>query len=182
MMPSAPEALFLDAFFKRFRNYKELGDKTIAQLNEAQLHWQPNETSNSVAVIIQHLTGNLVSRWTDFLTTDGEKPERNRDAEFEAQPLSKSELQTRWNAGWQVALDALLALQPADLFKTVSIRGEAHTVPDAINRQLGHAAYHVGQLVFLAKWLLNENWQTLSIPKGGSPAFNESMKQSNPKP
>lgn len=168
--------LFLQSAAKRFQEYKTLGDKTIAQLPEAQLHMLPNATSNSIAMIVQHLSGNMQSRWTNFLTEDGEKPWRNRDAEFEAQPSSKEALLERWEKGWSVLFDGLGALHEDDLLKNITIRTQPLNVVDAINRQLAHASYHVGQMVFLGKWLLADNWQTLTIPKGQSQQVNDQMK------
>jgi uncharacterized damage-inducible protein DinB len=170
-----------DAFFKsaiaRFTEYKALGDKTFLQLSEQQLHVQPNNESNSIALIIQHLHGNMQSRWTAFLTEDGEKPWRNRDAEFEIKTQSKEELLRLWEEGWAVLLHALAALSEHDLLKKITIRSQPLTVVDAINRQLAHYSYHTGQVVFMGKWLLAERWQTLSIPKGGSQSFNDTLQQ-----
>jgi uncharacterized damage-inducible protein DinB len=168
--------LFLESAGKKFQEYKVLGDKTIAQVSEAQLHAQPNAASNSIAMIIQHLSGNMQSRWTNFLTEDGEKPSRNRDAEFEPQALSKEDLLQLWNKGWAVLFQTFQSLNENDLLKTVTIRSQPLNVVDAINRQLTHASYHVGQLVVLAKWQLAERWQNLSVPKDASQQFNERMK------
>ena len=168
--------LFLQSATKRFAEYKKLGDKTLAQLNEQQVHVQPNEASNSIAIIIQHMYGNMLSRWTNFLTEDGEKSWRNRDAEFEVQALTKDQLLHHWEEGWAVVFDALNTLQPDDLLKNITIRSQQLNVIDAINRQLAHYAYHVGQIVVLGKWLLSDNWQTLTIPKGQSQQVNEAMK------
>lgn len=170
-----PQNLFLESVIKRFKEYKELAEKTFDQLTDAQMLWQPNETSNSIAQIIQHLHGNMLSRWTNFLIEDGEKEWRRRDAEFERQDLTKAQLLQLWNEGWAVLLNTLSTLSPADLSKTITIRTQPLTVVDAINRQLAHYSYHVGQLVFLGKWIKNSEWQTLSIPKGGSQAFNDQL-------
>lgn len=167
--------LFLTSIIKQFNSYKKLGDKCFDQLSETEMHFQPNEQSNSIATIIQHMHGNMLSRWTNFLTEDGEKPWRQRDAEFEEQQLSKDGLLKLWNEGWEVLLNTLSALSPDDCSKTVTIRHEPHTVVDAINRQIAHYSYHVGQIVLLAKWIKGDEWQTLSIPKQGSQAFNEKM-------
>ena len=169
-------AVFLQSVIKRFQDYKELGDKTIAQLSDEQLFVQPNAASNSIAVIIQHLHGNMLSRWTAFLTEDGEKPWRERDAEFDVQPLSREELLQRWNEGWAVLFEALHALTEDDLLKKIAIRTQPLTVVDAINRQLAHYSAHVGQMIYLGKWLQGDAWQTLSIPKGASRQANEAMK------
>ncbi|ANE52885.1 DUF1572 family protein [Flavisolibacter tropicus] len=157
---------YLDSCIKRFKECKALGDKTFAQLDEEQLNWQPNEASNNIAMIIQHLHGNMLSRWTNFLTEDGEKLWRNRDEEFERHDLSRERLLLMWEEAWQLVLDTLASLTTDQLTQKIAIRTESLTVVDAINRQLGHYSYHIGQIVFLGKWLLNNNWQTLSIPKG----------------
>jgi hypothetical protein len=166
------EQIFIDSALKRVSYYKSLGDKTLTQLTAAQLHWQPEGEPNSIYIIIKHLHGNMLSRWTDFLHTDGQKPWRNRDAEFEEQDASHEEITALWEEGWKCMLDAISALQPEDLGKTVFIRGESHTVMDAINRQLCHVPYHVGQIVYIGKMLKKENWQSLSVPKGQSEAFD----------
>jgi hypothetical protein len=172
------ETLFLESVIKRFKEYKALGDKTFEQLNEADMLFQSNEASNSIAVIIQHLHGNMLSRWTGFLTEDGEKEWRNRDEEFEAHNFSKQQLLDRWNEGWKVFLDALESLKEEDLLKTITIRTQPLTVVDAINRQMGHYGYHVGQIVYIAKWIKSNEWKSLSIPKGTSQQFNRDMQQS----
>ncbi len=163
---------FLDSARHLFRYYRELGDKALAQIDDEHIHWQPSPESNSVAIIVKHLSGNMLSRFTDFLTTDGEKSWRNRDAEFENDYADKAELLTAWNAGWDCVFAALDALNEADLDAIVYIRNEGHTVLEALNRQLAHYPYHVGQLIYLCRLLAGENWQSLSIPKGGSQAFN----------
>ncbi|TYP78040.1 uncharacterized protein DUF1572 [Paenibacillus methanolicus] len=155
-----------------FQGLKKLGDKSLAQLPEAGFRWRPEPESNNIAIIINHLHGNMLSRWTDFLTTDGEKPGRNRDAEFEDDDAPSSELLAKWEQGWAALLGTLTTLTPDDLLRTVTIRGEAHTVVQAIHRQISHYGYHVGQLVYAAKAYRSSAWQTLSIPKGGSNAFN----------
>lgn len=167
---------FLNSAIKRLSYYKELGDKTFAQLNDADFHYQPNDASNSIAVIIQHMAGNMLSRWTDFLTTDGEKNWRNRDTEFEAQQLSKQQLIELWNKGWQCFLGALQSLTADDLLKTIYIRSEGLLVVDAINRQLAHYPYHVGQIIYVAKIITNSNWQNLSVAKGQSDEYNRQIK------
>ena len=174
-----PGELFLVSVIKRFTDYKLLGEKTFDQLSEAEMHFQHNKESNSIGIIIQHLHGNMVSRWTRFLTDDGEKPWRERDEEFELQVLSKEQLLRLWNEGWNVLLQTLSSLLPDDLSKTVTIRNEPHFVIDAINRQLAHYSSHVGQIILLGKWIKGEQWQTLSIPKKGSGAFNEKMMGKN---
>ena len=159
---------FLESAIKRFEEYKTLGDKTLAQLSEAELHVRPNNASNSIAIIVQHLHGNMLSRWTNFLTEDGEKPWRTRDAEFEPQALSRDELLQGWNEGWAAVFAALRALTEHDLLKKITIRNQPLIVVDAINRQLAHYSSHVGQIVYVGKWLKGDAWQTLSIPKNAS--------------
>lgn len=170
---------YLESARKQFEYYKQLGEKTFAQLADEKLFWQPDEESNSIAIIVKHLWGNMRSRWTDFLTTDGEKDWRNRDAEFENDIRSRAELLTKWNEGWDCLFSALGSLTPADLDKTVYIRNQGHTVMEAINRQLAHYPYHVGQIVFLGK-MAAQSWQSLSIPKGKSQSYN-SEKFAQPK-
>lgn len=164
---------YLKVILERFHVVKDLGDKTIAQLELEQLHWAFNEDSNSIAIIVKHMSGNMVSRWTDFLTTDGEKPTRNRDDEFVDNLTTKDELIAVWEHGWQVFFEALKQLTETDLLKHVAIRGEPHTVIDAIERQMAHYASHVGQIVYVGKQIKGEQWKTLSIPKGQSQAFTE---------
>jgi uncharacterized damage-inducible protein DinB len=156
---------FLSHAIKRFRYYKDLGDKTFARLTEADFFYRPNEESNSIAIIIQHTAGNMLSRWTDFLTTDGEKEWRTRDEEFEVQSLSKEQLIAFWEKGWACTLDALGSLTENDLDKTIYIRSEPLPVFDAILRQLAHYPYHVGQIIYIAKALQDSGWESLSMPK-----------------
>lgn len=156
---------FLYSAIKRLGYYKELGDKTFTVLNTADFHFTPNQESNSIAIIIQHVSGNMQSRWTNFLTTDGEKDWRNRDAEFEIKKTSKEELIELWENGWHCCVDALNSLTEDDLLKIIYIRGEGLSVVDAINRQLAHYPYHVGQIIYLAKMIQDDNWKSLSIPK-----------------
>ena len=170
---------FLKDSIKRFQYYKELGDKTLAQLGEADLIWTPSSESNSIALTIQHLHGNMKSRWTNFLTEDGEKSWRNRDQEFEVRTLTKPEILDLWDQGWNCLLDSLKSLHAEDLNKTVYIRTEPLLVYDAILRQLAHYPYHVGQIVYLGRMIRNEAWESLSIPKGHSQAFNDQMKSSS---
>lgn len=165
---------------KQFEYYKMLGEKTFVQLSDEQLFWQYNEESNSVATIVKHLWGNMLSRWTQFLTSDGEKEWRHRDAEFENDLSNREDLLAKWNEGWQCLFDAIDSLTEADLQKEVFIRNQGHTVVEAINRQLAHYPYHVGQIVFIGKMLRNEKWTSLSIPKGNSKEFNAD-KFSTPK-
>lgn len=158
-------AIYLDSAKKRFLSYKELGEKSIAQVDDQQIHWKPEENSNSITIIVKHMSGNMLSRFTDFLTTDGEKPWRERDAEFEEENCSKAQLLAVWEKGWKCLMDTLNSLQEEDLSKIVYIRKEPLPVVDALNRQLAHHAYHVGQIVYIAKALKADNWQSLSIPK-----------------
>ncbi len=169
------ETIFLESAIKRLAYYKQLGDKTFAQLSDADFNYKPNEESNSMAIIIKHIAGNMLSRWTNFLTSDGEKEWRNRDTEFEEQPLSKQNLIDLWERGWQCLFDALQALTPTDLLKTIYIRSEGLTVVDAINRQLAHYPYHVGQIIYLGKLITNTQWKNLSIAKGHSAQFNRQL-------
>lgn len=170
------EKHFLENTIGVFKNYRNLAEKSFAQLNtDADFHYQPDVESNSIAVIIKHMSGNMVSRWTDFLTTDGEKPYRNRDNEFVDGKETRDELLQLWNNGWNVFLETLNSLTEEDVMKTVTIRGEGLTVTQALNRQTAHYAYHVGQIVFLAKHIKNSEWKSLSIPKNKSA---ENMKGS----
>ena len=163
---------YLQSAIKQFEYYQLLGNKTFQQLTEEQLFWRYNEESNSIATIVKHLWGNMLSRWTDFLTTDGEKEWRNRDAEFENDIQSKQELLDKWNEGWQCLFAALNSITDADWTKEIYIRNQGHSVTEAINRQLAHYPYHIGQIVFIGKMVCNTNWSSLSIPKGNSAVFN----------
>ena len=164
-------------FIKRFKEYKTLADKTFDQLNDADMHRQPDSESNSIAIIIQHMHGNMMSRWTNFLTEDGEKPWRKRDDEFEVHDYSKQTLIDNWNEGWKVFLDTLESLTEEDLIKTITIRSQPLSVLDAIIRQTAHYSYHVGQIVYLGKWMRSNEWKSLSIPKNKSDDFNRAMKK-----
>jgi len=156
---------YLESAKKQFEQYKTLGEKTFAQLPDDKLFWQYNEDSNSIATIVKHLWGNMLSRWTDFLTTDGEKDWRKRDAEFENDLNSRQQLLDKWNEGWDCLFKAINSLTPNDLDKIIYIRTQPLTVTEAINRQLTHYAYHVGQIVFLGKMLAENEWGSLSIPR-----------------
>ena len=166
---------FLLSSIKRLKYYKELADKTFEQLTDADLHFQPDNESNSIAIIIQHLAGNMLSRWTDFLTSDGEKEWRNRDQEFEEMQLSRKQLLDLWEKGWACLLNALEGLTEEDLVKTIHIRQEGLLAVDAINRQLAHYPYHVGQIVYIGRMIKGKAWKNLSIEKGASAQFNRSM-------
>jgi hypothetical protein len=164
---------YLESAIKQFEYYKLLGDKTMVQLPPEKLFWQYNEESNSIATIIKHLHGNMLSRWTDFLTSDGEKEWRKRDAEFENVIADEATVINLWNEGWVCLFNTLHSLTDTDLNKIIYIRNQGHTVAEAINRQLAHYPYHVGQIVFIGKMVLNENWQSLSIPRNQSNKYNE---------
>lgn len=170
---SLPET-FLTAAISTFTYHKDLADRAVAQVPDDRLNVALDAETNSIAVIMQHVAGNLRSRWTDFLTSDGEKPDRNRDAEFVDRPTSRAELLSEWEAGWAILLGSLRSLSPEDLTRTVMIRREPHSVPLAIERSLGHTCYHVGQIVMLARIHAGTNWTTLTIPRGGSTKFNQS--------
>jgi hypothetical protein len=156
---------FLTLTLDRFEQLRSQGEKTLTQLSDADVHWSPDTESNSIAVIIQHLYGNMRSRFTDFLTSDGEKPNRHRDEEFIEHSLSLADLKKMWSEGWDCVFAALQPLNEEDLSREVFIRGESHTVMEAILRQLSHYAYHVGQIVYLGKHRKGSAWKTLSIPK-----------------
>lgn len=168
-------SFYLDSLKKRLLSYKDLAEKTFAQLSDEQVHWQPAGDPNSIYIIVKHMSGNMLSRFTDFLATDGEKPWRERDAEFEDNEpkVSKADMTAIWNKGWDCLMQTLDSLTEADLTKVVHIRTEPHLVIDALNRQLAHYPYHVGQIVYLGKMMKAENWQSLSIPKGKTREFNE---------
>ena len=165
-------AAYLEDIVRTFRNYKSLGERAIAQVtSDADLHKQIDPDSNSIAVIVRHVGGNLRSRFRDFLTSDGEKPDRHRDGEFEMpEQVSRDQIVASWNEGFGVALASIEALTPEDLDRTVFIRGEGFLVPEALSRSATHTAYHVGQIVYLARHLASPNWKSLSIPKGQSAA------------
>ena len=168
---------YLTVVRKRIDQLKSQGEQALNQLDDDEIHWTYNEESNSVSVIVKHLSGNMRSRWTDFLKTDGEKPDRNRDAEFEDSIASKAELLKVWEEGWVVFRETIYHLTETDLLKTVRIRGEKLGVIDAIERQLVHYSSHIGQILYVGKQIKGEKWQTLSIPRGKSEEFLQSMKQ-----
>jgi len=163
---------YLESVKKQFLYYKTLGEKAMAQLEPEQLFVSVNEDTNSIAVIVQHLVGNMLSRWTDFLTTDGEKEWRNRDGEFEETIQTKAELMELWNQGWECFFNAVNPLTEEQLSTIIYIRNEGHTVMEALNRQLAHYPYHIGQIVFYAKMLKQGEWDSLSIPKNKSNSYN----------
>ena len=162
----------LASYQKQFKYYRHLGERTFAQLADEQLFRDDEAGSNSIAVIVKHLSGNMKSRWTNFLTEDGEKPWRNRDQEFIAEFPDRAALEAAWAEGWAVVEEALYGITPEQLGDIIYIRNEGHTVAEAFNRQLAHYAYHVGQIVLLGKQLRGSEWRSLSIPKGESAAFN----------
>ena len=163
----------IDGALTTFRANKGWADKAVGQLPDEKLRIALDPNTNSIAVIMKHVAGNLLSRWTDFLTTDGEKPWRNRDEEFVDSLTARDELTEYWNSGWQRLLDSLAGLSAADFCKTVTIRGEPHTVPLAIQRSLAHCGYHVGQIILIARILADDNWTTITIPRGTSASFNQ---------
>ncbi len=165
-------AAYLESIKKQFLYYKTLGEKAMAQLEDEQLFTSVNADTNAIAVIVKHLSGNMLSRWTDFLTSDGEKDWRNRDDEFENTLKNKDQVLEIWNAGWNCFFEALNNLKPEQLSDIIYIRNEGHTVVEAINRQLAHYPYHIGQIVFYAKMLKNSEWDSLSIPKHQSNSYN----------
>ena len=164
---------YLPSIIKQFAYYRLLGQKTFDQLEDDALFKQVDEEANSIAVIVNHMSGNMLSRWTDFLISDGEKPWRNRDEEFKDVIRSRTELQEKWDKGWECLFLAIKNLKDKDLEKIVYIRNMGHTVAEAVNRQLAHYAYHVGQIVFIGKMMRQKEWKSLSIPKGESQTYNK---------
>jgi hypothetical protein len=164
---------FLTTTINVFEYHKRLADRAIEQVDDEKLHVSLDPNTNSIAVVMKHIAGNLLSRWTDFLTTDGEKPDRNRDGEFIDTFTSRAELLEYWERGWNCLFNSLKNLTPTDLTKTVSVRGEPHSVPLALERSLGHTCYHIGQVIQTARIQAGENWKTLTIPRGGSEEFNQ---------
>jgi uncharacterized damage-inducible protein DinB len=170
-------AAYLDEARRALRGHKRLADAAIVQLRDDQLFFRPDAESNSVAILMKHVGGNLRSRLTDFLTSDGEKPDRHRDREFEIAGDTRQQVTEIWETGWRVALETISSLQAADLDRTVTIRGEPMSALQAVHRVVAHAVYHVGQIVFLAKHLLGPEWKNLSIPRGQSEQFNAQKRQ-----
>ncbi len=166
-------SFFLSSSIKQFSYYKHLGEKTMEQLREEQLFQLPSKDTNSISIIVNHLYGNMMSRWTNFLNSDGEKDFRNRDQEFEAIIKTKMELDDKWHKGWNCLFDTLNKLSADDLEKTIYIRKKGHTVLEAILRQLSHYSYHIGQIVFIGVLFTGDDWKSLSIPKGDSKKYNE---------
>ncbi|WP_379969533.1 DUF1572 family protein [Ectobacillus sp. sgz5001026] len=169
------ETEYLRIVKDRFASVKELGDKAIAQVSEEDIHWRANKESNSIAAIVKHVSGNMISRWTDFLHADGEKPNRNREEEFVDTIKSKSELTTILEKGWNTLFETLNHLEEIDLMRNVTIRGEKHPVIEAIEIQIAHYAYHVGQIVYIGKQIKGGDWDSLSIPKGKSEEYLQQM-------
>ena len=164
-----------------FRYYKKLGEDAMAQVADAELTVTLDSEMNSIALIVKHMAGNMRSRWTDFLTSDGEKPDRNRDTEFEMNPgTTRADVMAWWETGWKCVFDAVDPLQPEDMGRTITIRGEAHSVVQAINRQIAHYSYHIGQIVLLAKHFKSASWKSLSIPKGQSQQVNAMAQDKRP--
>ena len=163
---------YLPSIIKQFEYYQSLGDKTFSQVDDESLFWQPNTESNSIAMVVRHMHGNMLSRWTEFLTSDGEKEWRKRDEEFDNDLSNREDMLAKWQEGWECLYSAIRPLKTDDLEKIVYIRNMGHTVLEAINRQLAHYAYHVGQIIFLGKLIQDNQWQSLSIPKGQSKTYN----------
>jgi hypothetical protein len=167
---------YLDDSLSVFRYYKRLAERAMEQVTDEQLVSVLDPEMNSIALIVKHMAGNMRSRWTDFLTSDGEKPDRNRDCEFVEPPSSREALMKIWESGWNYLFSALEPLSSEDMTRTVFIRGEAHSVMQAINRQIGHYAYHCGQIVFLAKHLQHSQWKSPTVPRGQSAKFNQQVE------
>jgi len=166
---------YLEDSVSLFRHYKKLAEGAMEQASDDELFQAFDEEMNSIAIIAKHMAGNMRSRWTDFLTSDGEKPNRNRDSEFIEPPSTRAELMKMWNQGWDQVFEALEPLSDADMERKITIRGEPHSVMQAINRQIAHYAYHVGQIVFLAKHIKGSDWKSLSVPKNKSGEFNSKV-------
>jgi len=164
---------YLNTAQRDFKHYKTLGEKTFSQLEEDDFFWQFNAESNSIAILVNHLHGNMRSRWTDFLSTDGEKPWRNRDQEFEKKLQTKGAILDQWETGWLCVFDALETLDETHANTRIFIRNQEHSILEAVNRQVAHYAYHVGQIVFIGRMVQGKNWKTLSIAKGASKKFNQ---------
>lgn len=167
------EKEYLNSVKKQFEYYKSAGENTFNQLDEKDLFWQLNEESNSIAIIVNHLWGNMKSRWTDFLNSDGEKKWRNRDMEFESVIKTKEELVEKWNDGWKCLFDALDSINEENFDTKIFIRNQEHSIIEAVNRQLSHYSYHIGQIVYIGKMIKVEKWKSLTIPKGKSSEFNK---------
>jgi len=164
---------YKESIIKQFQYYKLLGDRTFEQLESKDIQWQYNSECNSIAIIVKHIVGNMMSRWTNFLSEDGEKDWRKRDSEFEYAYFTKDDMITAWEKGWDCLFAAITPLQEDDFERIVYIRNQGHTVTEAINRQLAHYSYHIGQIVFLGKMIKGNEWKSLSIPKGDSSKYNK---------
>jgi len=175
-MPLCFTISYVEDFLSLFRYYKQLAEGAMNQVSDENLSAVADDKMNSIALVVKHMAGNMRSRWTHFLTTDGEKPDRDRDSEFEDPPLTRDALMQLWSEGWDCVFTALEPLTDADLARTVIIRGEAHSVLQAMNRQIAHYAYHVGQIVFLAKHWQQDKWKSLTIPRRESAEFNEKVR------
>ncbi|MEY8868454.1 DUF1572 family protein [Meridianimaribacter flavus] len=173
------ENTIISGVIKQFEYYKTAADKTFDQLSFDDMNWQPNDTSNSISIIVKHMVGNMLSRWTNFLTEDGEKDWRHREQEFVATYTTKNDVLQAWKKGWDCLFDAIQPLKDSDLERIVYIRNEKHTVAEAIFRQLGHYPYHIGQIAYIGKLLKENHWKSLSIPKGQSEAFNKEKFNKN---
>lgn len=173
------ENTIISGIIKQFEYYKTAADKTFGQLSFDDMNWQPNDTSNSISIIVKHMVGNMLSRWTNFLTEDGEKDWRHREQEFVATYTTKNDVLQAWKKGWDCLFDAIQPLKDSDLERIVYIRNEKHTVAEAIFRQLGHYPYHIGQIAYIGKLLKENHWKSLSIPKGQSEAFNKEKFNKN---
>lgn len=173
------ENTIISGIIKQFEYYKTAADKTFDQLSFDYMNWQPNDTSNSISIIVKHMVGNMLSRWTNFLTEDGEKDWRHREQEFVATYTTKNDVLQAWEKGWDCLFDAIQPLKDSDLERIVYIRNEKHTVAEAIFRQLGHYPYHIGQIAYIGKLLKENHWKSLSIPKGQSEAFNKEKFNKN---
>ena len=168
---------YIENALKEFRGMKALADKSVAQVSDEEFFRAIDPESNSIAVIMKHMAGNMRSRWTDFLTSDGEKPDRHRDTEFELESEDRRAIEERWEEGWRIVFGAIEPLKTEDLMRSITIRREPHTIVEAVNRQLTHYGEHVGQIIFLAKHLKSSAWRTLSVPRGMSEAFNKKMEE-----
>lgn len=173
------ETNYLDSARMIFQQYKLMGEKTFIQLSDQDLFWKYDDEMNSIAIIVNHLSGNMKSRFTDFLTTDGEKSWRHRDSEFEDEITSREQMIEKWNEGWRILFGALKSISTDNINTIIYIRNEPHTIMDAVNRQLTHYAYHIGQIVFIGRMIKGDSWQTLSIAKGKSAEFNASLFNSD---
>ncbi len=166
-------SIYLESIKKQFEYYKSVGEKTFDQLEDQDLFWQYNEQSNSIAITVNHMWGNMLSRWTDFLSTDGEKEWRQRDLEFESVIKTRTKMMEKWHAGWACLFDALNTIDEGNFSTKVYIRNQEHSIMDAINRQLAHYSYHIGQIAYIGRMKKGESWISMTIPKGKSSEFNQ---------